>query len=167
MSFQDLGALGELIGAVAVVVSLVYLAIQIRQNTNALEMTLKSTELAAFERNVESAIRVREMFIMHPEIVELWTKGLKGYTKLEPAEKIRFEMILSNMFSAFQGAYMRQLTYKNDPREFAGSIAVMDKLLAISSVREWLDHAEPDWRPEFRELVDERVRTIGKGDGSG
>ncbi len=36
MTLQDFGNLGELIGAIAVVISLVYLAAQIRQNTRAL-----------------------------------------------------------------------------------------------------------------------------------
>ena len=36
MTLQDLGNIGEFIGAIAVVISLVYLAAQIRQNTRAL-----------------------------------------------------------------------------------------------------------------------------------
>ena len=36
MSLQELGGLGEFIGAIAVVISLIYLAAQIRQNTRAL-----------------------------------------------------------------------------------------------------------------------------------
>lgn len=36
MTLQDLGGLGEFIGVVAVVVSLIYLAVQVRQNTGAL-----------------------------------------------------------------------------------------------------------------------------------
>ena len=33
MSIQDLGSLGELVGAAAVVVSIIYLAVQIKQNS--------------------------------------------------------------------------------------------------------------------------------------
>jgi hypothetical protein len=60
MSIQGWAAIAEIVGAVAVVASLVYLAVQIRQNTHGLSMTLKSTELAAFERNVEAGNRIRE-----------------------------------------------------------------------------------------------------------
>jgi hypothetical protein len=35
MSLNDLANLGQIIGAIAVVISLIYLALQIRQNTNA------------------------------------------------------------------------------------------------------------------------------------
>jgi len=54
MSIQEWAAIAEIVSAVAVVASLIYLAVQIRQNTNGLSMSLRSTELAAFERNVEA-----------------------------------------------------------------------------------------------------------------
>ena len=76
MSIQDWAAIAEIIGAVAVVASLVYLAVQIRQNTHGLSMTLKSTELAAFERNVEAGNRIREIFILNPDVLELYERGL-------------------------------------------------------------------------------------------
>ncbi len=38
MTIIELGAVGEFIGAIAVVVTLIYLAIQMRQNTNALKL---------------------------------------------------------------------------------------------------------------------------------
>ena len=37
MTLQDWGAIGEMVGALAVVVTLIYLAKQIRQNTHAME----------------------------------------------------------------------------------------------------------------------------------
>ena len=39
MTVMELGALGEFVGAIAVVATLVYLAVQIRQNTRAMEET--------------------------------------------------------------------------------------------------------------------------------
>jgi len=44
MSIQDLGALGELIGAIASVVLLIYIAVQIRQNSKMLEHNTRATE---------------------------------------------------------------------------------------------------------------------------
>jgi hypothetical protein len=50
LSIQDLGAIGELIGAVAVVVTLIYLASQIRQNTLAVKAsTMQSLATATSE----------------------------------------------------------------------------------------------------------------------
>ena len=37
MNWEAIGALGEVVGAIAVVLTLAYLAIQVRQNSNALD----------------------------------------------------------------------------------------------------------------------------------
>ncbi len=109
MTIEEWGAIGEIVGALAVVASLVYLAVQIRQNTRQLSLSMKATELAAFERNVESGNRVREMFIHDRKVTELYTRGIRNYDDLCAEDKLRFGMILSNVFSALQGAHIRQL----------------------------------------------------------
>ena len=47
LTIQDLGALGELIGSVAVLATLVYLALQTRQNTMAIRAELNATRFIA------------------------------------------------------------------------------------------------------------------------
>ena len=158
MSIQEWAAIAEIVSAVAVVASLVYLAVQIRQNTHGLSMNLKSTELAAFERNVDAGNRIREIFILNPDISELFARGRSSYTDLGSSDKIRFDMLLSNVFSAFQGAYIRQLTYGNDPQNFAGSERLLDSYIRCSGVRDWLSSNNPDWRPQFAALVQQRVQ---------
>ncbi|MDH3333481.1 MAG: hypothetical protein OEM30_03685 [Gammaproteobacteria bacterium] len=157
MSIQEWAAVAEIIGAVALVASLIYLAIQVRHSTHELSMSLKSTELAAFERNVESGIRIRELFICNPEILELYARGIESYLDLDEDDKLRFDMILRNVFSALQGAYVRQLTYGNDPTHFSGSERTLDRLVRGQGIRDWLSHSNPDWRPEFATLVQQRV----------
>ena len=60
MNWDAVGAIAEVIGAIAIFVSLVYLAVQIRQSTQQAARALKANELAAFERNIESGNRIRE-----------------------------------------------------------------------------------------------------------
>ena len=158
MSIQEWAAIAEIVGAVAVVASLVYLAVQIRQNTHGLAMSLKSTELAAFERNVEAGNRIREIFILNPDVSELFARGKDSYTDLGSSDKIRFGMLLSNVFSAFQGAYIRQLTYGNDPENFVGTERALDSYVRCRGVRDWLSISNPDWRPQFAALVQGRVK---------
>lgn len=45
LTIQDLGALGELLGSVAVLVTLIYLAMQTRQNTMAIAAQLDATRV--------------------------------------------------------------------------------------------------------------------------
>ena len=73
-------------------------------------------------------------------------------------DKLRFDMVLRNVFSALQGAYVRQLTFGNDPTNFAGSERTLDRLVRNRGIRDWLSHSNPDWRPEFAALVQQRVQ---------
>jgi hypothetical protein len=64
MSIQELGSLGELIAAIATVFTLVYLAVQINQNTGAVKASVlevtgsRSMELAKFVANDPELSRI-------------------------------------------------------------------------------------------------------------
>ncbi len=69
VTIQDLGSLGELIAAVATVATLVYLALQIRQNTRTLRH-------AAERAVLEDANSWRTNLIRDHGVAELYRKGL-------------------------------------------------------------------------------------------
>jgi len=160
MNWEAVGAIAEAVGVIAIFVSLVYVAIQIRQNTQQTFRSVAANELAAFERNIESGNRVRELLILHPTLVELLLRGFESYNELESSERFRFGLLLRNIFSEMQGAYIRQLSVEHDPREFEGSVRMLDEILRNRGVQEWLERNEPDWRPAFRSLVDVRLEVI-------
>ena len=68
MNWEAVGAITEAIGAVAIVVSLVYVAVQIRQNSREISRSVEANQLAAFERNIESGNHIRELLIVHPNL---------------------------------------------------------------------------------------------------
>ena len=163
MNWDAVGAIAEVIGAIAIFVSLVYLAVQIRQSTQQAARALKANELAAFERNIESGNRIRELLMLNPDLSDLLIKGYVSYKKLDSAEKIRFGLLLRNIFSEMQGAYVRQQTINHDPDNFQASARLIDDMVANHGVREWLSRNEPDWRPDFREFVYQRLAAVTEG----
>ena len=66
----------------------------------------------------------------------------------------------TEVFSAFQGAYIRHLTYANDPANFAGSERLLDSYISSRGVREWLSSSDRDWRPQFAAVVQQRVKAF-------
>ncbi len=59
--------IGELIAAIAVVITLVYLGLQVRHNTNQSEAAMTSNILNEFNR-------MMEVMISNPQVPELWAK---------------------------------------------------------------------------------------------
>ena len=98
MTIQELGSLGELIAAIATVATLVYLALQIRHNTRALEH--------AEEREIlDDGNLWRSHLIQNPEIAELYRKGLLDPNALDPIERLRFRMLLDALFTTWLYAF--------------------------------------------------------------
>ena len=155
MSIQDWGAIGEIVGAIAVVASLIYLAIQIRQNTAQISRGVESERFAAFERNAASGNRWREMLLMNPELAELFARGSKSYENLNPDERFRFGLLIRNTFSDLQVAFMRNIHVGKDDMQMAGFQRIVGHLMDNPGVCQWYKRSNVDWDPEFKNAVNE------------
>jgi hypothetical protein len=83
--WNAIGAIGELAGAVGVVVSLLYLATQIRQNTRSNRIAAKQTTTNQFETGAigpdewwESLYLIRHSWICHPGVQQWWQQYRDG-----------------------------------------------------------------------------------------
>jgi hypothetical protein len=153
VNWDAIGAIGEVVGAVGVIATLGYLAVQIRQNNVHLAENAKISRLGALESNAKSANQFRELLLTNPDLSELYARGCESYSALDSAERPRFGMVLRNMFQTSQIAHARYLAFRHDPDGYAGAERYIESLLRRKGIREWLDDVETDWRPEFRALV--------------
>ena len=101
MTLAELGSLGEFLGGVAVVISLIYVGIQIKQNTTAVNS-------ASVRATIEDANSWRTLLIEHPKIAELYRKGLTQPDSLDPVERLRFRMLLDSLFDTWTWTYQQQ-----------------------------------------------------------
>ncbi len=79
MSIMELGALGEFLGSIGVIATLVYLAIQIRQNTRSMDesrrLALAQTYQARSELRVHALLREADSEYATPVMDKLATAG--------------------------------------------------------------------------------------------
>ena len=95
---QLLGNYGEFVGAIAVVVTLAYLAIQIRQNTSA-------TRAASHHAIVEALNRGNLAQAEDAELAQIWVSGADDRSCLSEAERQRFDMLLLSYFHVFDSLW--------------------------------------------------------------
>ena len=55
MNWDAIGAIGEIVGAAAVVVTLIYVAVQVRQNTKSMDESLELALAQAYENRSQAA----------------------------------------------------------------------------------------------------------------
>ncbi len=87
MDITTLAAWGEFLGGIAVVVSLVYLAGQIRQNSRLLRASTASV-------SNETNSRVSIMTAGDPEIARIYWEGLADRSALSEADRRRFDPLV-------------------------------------------------------------------------
>jgi hypothetical protein len=63
MNWEAIGALGEILGALAVFGTLVYLAIQIKQNSSMIKANIKEQRAAAAQVQIQRGIDLAPIFV--------------------------------------------------------------------------------------------------------
>ncbi|MCH7916207.1 MAG: hypothetical protein IH856_24755 [Deltaproteobacteria bacterium] len=95
MDLQYLANLSELVGGVVVVLSLIYIAVQVRQNTQA-----QRTE--NYSRAQDRLAAIQSMLAQDGEISLIVSKGALDTSKLTPQERIRFTWFMYEVFGGFE-----------------------------------------------------------------
>src|SRR4051794_23867943 len=87
MSFEQISYLAQIVASVGVIVSLIFVGLQIRQNTGALQRNEHNSTMAQWTV-------IRMAIAQNREIAELMTVGLHGERALDAADQLRLEQML-------------------------------------------------------------------------
>ena len=95
---QLLGNYGEFIGAIAIVVTLAYLAVQIRQ-------TNRGMRVNAYYETANHITSTMIPIAASPELSRIWTLGVDGFEALSVEDRARFEMLMIVYFHQNEAQY--------------------------------------------------------------
>jgi len=88
MHWDTIVAISQLVAAVGVILSLVFVGLQIKQNTRALQRTEHNSTM-------EQWTVIRQAIAQNRDIAELMTAGLQGERALDAADQLRLEQMLA------------------------------------------------------------------------
>jgi len=94
---EALGNIGDFVGGIGVVVTLLYLAVQIRHNTRSVR-TASRQEIAA-------GIREWNRMLLDPVVAEAYRRGARTYPAVDPEAAARFEAVMNDLALFMQGAF--------------------------------------------------------------
>ena len=123
MTVDQLGSLGEIIGALATVATLAYLAVQIRANTRMMRV---QTRHVSHQLNVQIFTSIAQS----PQLAGVFRRGLAGFQSLEPDEQIQFMFVIGQYFVNLENSYNdATLGIKSDAdleREWRGASPILN-----------------------------------------
>lgn len=155
MNWTAVGAVGELLAAAAVLVTLVYLARQVRQSN-------RQDMLNAYRHTYDSLNDWAMSLVQSEEISAVTLRGRQSYGGLSETERFRFDhvhMVLLNIIEAHY--YQVQRTAMDEAyRRWAmeNLDALVRGYLDFPGVREFWKGVQPFYEPAIRELV---ARNLG------
>lgn len=157
VTIQELGAIGEMVGGIAVVVSLLYLAIQIRQNTRAIRSS-------SFHGVTDSFNQINNLLAHDEALARIFRIGLEDLEALSDDERIRFSFMFMSPFRVFETIYFQRTSGTVDPRLWDAEKRSMQFLLSGPGSRAWW-HANPlSFTAEFRSFIEQEILPAASGD---
>ena len=170
MTIIELGALGEFLGAIGVIATLAYLAIQIRQNTRSLNASQRLALAQTYQMRADALqnmlVQAAESERIGPIISKLTSVGypedVTSLDQLSVAERGSFrqwqiaqQTHWDNMFYQYQQGFLDDEYYRDSFRERVRRLAPIWQALGVTGSRR-----------SFSEEI-QRILAGGEGDRTG
>ena len=147
MNWEAIGAIGEIIGAAAVVGSLVYLAVQIRHNSQLLKRTATADTVSAL-RDFSA------LMLAHSELPLIYQKGVEGMENLNMEEWGQFVLLVFNFMKAMEDLHYQHINGAMDPEVWSGWESLGRGYITSPGFQEYWAERRSIFGPRFQEWVD-------------
>jgi hypothetical protein len=146
VNWEAVGAVAELLAAIGVIASLLYVATQIAQSTNAMRA-------AAHQAAITSLRDLNKNLLSH-NLVEVFRTGVEDWDALNESEKARFAVLTMDMLRTFESVHNQYLMGMLDEGVWQGWQRFISDYCTAPGIQRYWDLRRDTFSPEFRELVE-------------
>jgi len=118
LTLEQFNYIAEIVSSVAVIASLIYIAIEIRQNTNTVKLNSAQNLFHEYRDSLA-------LIITNPDVCDIHVRAMTDIESLSPVEKHRFYMLANNFFRVFENAYYHNSLGSVDKIVWDGMLAAM------------------------------------------
>ncbi len=146
MNWDAMAAIAELLASIGVIVSLIYLATQIRHQTS--ENFLSAGNELASQINQSFSVLTD-----NSEFAAVYIKGIKNYDSLDSVEKLRVSVFFGRVMRIFESMYSRHRHNKIDPEIWPGIEETLRDLIQYPGFQHWWTMSRHWYSKECQALV--------------
>jgi hypothetical protein len=155
MNWEAIGAIGEFLGAIAVVISLIYVAAQVRHNTRA----IRTANATTVQRNFRETA---QMFYKDREMGDIVLRAMAGEQGLKPADQYAAYAYYFDFLKTAELAHHQFLNGDLDPLLWEASLAFYKAYFSTPGFMAYWDERQSAFMPEFRKAMDTWVSEPGQ-----
>ncbi len=147
MDIMELGAIGELVGGVAVIATLVYLAVQVRQNANLAKAAAEREVNLVFQSNIDR-------WAANPA---LFQKGLVAFDDLSHEDKFQFTNLVGPTVNHLDQTIRMQQRGLESEETLESYGLFITALVQEPGARSWWEQMKFGYLRGSREYIDARL----------
>jgi len=146
VNWDTLGAVGEIVGAAAVIVSVIYLALQIRSQT--IEPRLAATRDLASKR-----AEALKMMLGDDAAAEVYLKAVRDYESLKGTERFKASLIFNLLMRNAEQDFIHRGTGHADDPYLESVDRVLSQNVASPGLQQWWSTTGNLFNSDFQEHV--------------
>ena len=157
MSLIDLASLGSFVSGLAVLVSLIYLAVQVQQSRKHMAAQISQSR-------VQFGAQQQDAYVADPAIVDIMLRGARADPDLSEVEGFRFWFIVSNTFLMIEDEFRQYDAGLISSARHNGFVKRISRAFRLPGYRAAWTLQREGFEADFQEFMDQIVQ---KGRESG
>lgn len=147
MNWEAIGAIGEATGAIVVVASLLYLSVQVRQNTSAVQSSIRSTFLTGIQTTNGFALSNSD----------IWSRAFFAGEMLDGEELAKYVTIVHSYLNVCETLYSEYLSGHVEEDFWQGKVRQLEFTFRQPSGAHAWEHYTDLFDARFVDYVNENI----------
>jgi hypothetical protein len=148
--FETLGNLGDFLGGVGVLGTLLYLAYQIRQNT-------RSIETSAFQAALSDVTSTMQGVAHDPEMARILFDGHRDFLSMNRDERRRYAVLVSIMLRRYENLVFQTRQGNLDPALWSGLEHELRQMFALPGTQAWWSRARESFNQDLQHYIGDEI----------
>ena len=149
-TLEQASYLAEIIGVIAVIISIIYLGFQVKQNTKVIALGTVHSICSAFREQYENISTDKQ-------VADVFLRGLVDTDEIDGAELMQFHAIMHDLFRVYEDSFYQYKQGALDPEIWKGISRQLVELGSQKGMREYWQKRKIFYHDAFQIEVDNEV----------
>ena len=146
MNWEAMGAFAELAGAIGVILSLLYLGAQIRNQNREHKLDSVNESTRQWSEFLGSQAD-------NGELAEIWLKGVTDFESLTPLERLRFSSHAGRIVRVLEGLYVHKTERRLEEEAWNAIHRAVEDVFSYPGLRAWWSTRNHWYTDAFRDYM--------------
>jgi len=165
MELEALGNIGEFVGSIAVVITLIFLTIQMRQNNEVMKENARLTRAQTRQMTVAMAREFERDLAMNEKVRNTWMSGIEseaGYDALSDDERLVFALLVQKALRGISDDHYRFTIGLLEEEEWNEMLYVFRTFyVSKPGFRHHMKNLEEEiWNARFKTFVNDEISKV-------